>query len=253
MQTMKKMGVPLSLLYFLAPSLVFVSSVYFVIPALVKNGWSLFLSYNLFYFGLLTLLAGLVLGLYLLEGNALSWKAFAERVCIKPMRGQDWLWYAGMFLAGLVISAVFFPTRNWLAGIPFFAPPEIVPSFFDPRTVPSIVATEFLGYPLKGQYWLIPFYLVFFFSNIFGEALFNKGYAFPRQEAVFGKWTWIVNGLFTALFYSLFLRWYVFSSIGTCLILAYVFQKRKNLSILILWYFTVNLLGMTQLWTGIFA
>jgi membrane protease YdiL (CAAX protease family) len=63
--------------------------------------------------------------------------------------------------------------------------------------------------------------------NVFGEELWWRGYILSRQELAFGKWTWVVHGIFWNVFHSFF-YWELIALLPGCLALSYVAYKSKS-------------------------
>ncbi len=55
-----------------------------------------------------------------------------------------------------------------------------------------------------GQYYILAVWIPFFFLNIVGEELWWRGFIQPRQEPVFGRNTWIVQGMLHGAFHFSF-------------------------------------------------
>ena len=56
----------------------------------------------------------------------------------------------------------------------------------------------------KGRYWLLLIWLPYWILNILGEEFLWRGVMLPRQEIVFGKYTWLVHGFGWGLFHIAF-------------------------------------------------
>ena len=83
--------------------------------------------------------------------------------------------------------------------------------------------------PLQdGEYWILLAWLPMFFFNIVGEGLFWRGYIFPRQELKYGKFTWIVHGLFWTLFHLPFGWNLIFILLPILFITSYLVQLTRS-------------------------
>jgi len=254
-----------SLLLFGIPALIFFISLNLIIPRMVDSGQSWFLIYNLcLALPLALLLIGALLG-YRLEGREFNWPSMASRFRLNPMKLKDWLWAIGLAifmyggnhssLIGFVfacLALLFEGGENWkknliLSGIILlflFASYELW------RTEPFLSKfvihlksdqliefmrhfgpSDFMGFPTHGNWWILVYYLIILLVfNIGGEELWWRGYIMPRQELVFGKATWIINGFLWACFH-LFIHSTLFDLVRmmpTCLALAYVVQRTRN-------------------------
>lgn len=108
----------------------------------------------------------------------------------------------------------------------------------------------FMGFSLKGNWWIAPVYFSALLFNIFGEEFWWRGYIMPRQELVFGKWTWVVHGLLWA-FFHIFWKWNLIILLPLCLTHSYIIYKRKNTWIGIITHLTFNSIPLIALIVGI--
>ncbi|MFV8839125.1 CPBP family intramembrane glutamic endopeptidase [Salinimicrobium soli] len=138
------------------------------------------------------------------------------RMRVKKLNSRDLKWATGSFiflcLASFLIAKVLMP----LVGL------DATPFFF--RNLPLNHQTLFILY-------LWP---IFFFFNIFGEEFFWRGYLQPRQEVLYGKLTYIVQGLFWALWHLPMGLGLVIASLPIFFVLPAVVQRTGNTSVGIL-------------------
>ena len=75
---------------------------------------------------------------------------------------------------------------------------------------------------LVGAWWFFILIVVFLvFNSVLGEELLFRGVLLPKMEGVFGKWSWVANGLLFGL-YHVHQPWSILeSSIGGVFFLAY--------------------------------
>jgi membrane protease YdiL (CAAX protease family) len=169
-------------------------------------------------------MAGLVvaaLAAYVLEGNPLTWAAFAERYRLGRMRRRDWGWTLG----GLLVMGVLSLGANIALPLAWralrFTPPEAYVE----------------GAPAL---W---FTLVNLAFNILGEELWWRGFILPRQELVHGRWTWLIHGVLWALFHA-FKWWVVPAMLVTCLVIPFIAQRTRSTWPGIFIHFGINGLGI---------
>ena len=159
-----------SVLLVLIPSTVALLLLYYVVPALLeRTGRPFLLGYLPWWIGFMTLYFIVSIVAYRLEGNELSWKAFAERFRLKKVRGKDWWWLAALMVSFLIVGITLALLGDRLSAIPFMAPPSFFPPELDPSSPGGLIPGEFMGMPLAGRWW-IP--LVYFFGwilNILGD------------------------------------------------------------------------------------
>ena len=87
--------------------------------------------------------------------------------------------------------------------------------------------------------WVVAIVVLFVF-NIFGEELLWRGAIWPRQELIHGERTWLVHGFMWYLFHLPFYPWFVVSGLPQALILSYLFQKKKNMWLVIIMHSIFN-------------
>jgi membrane protease YdiL (CAAX protease family) len=221
-----------SVAFFGIPSLVFVIFIHVLLPALDRAGVPIFLNF------LISL--GIPLGLLILasciayrrEGWPWTWSAFRDRFRLGSMKRSAWFWAIGlsvfMFLAPSFLT---FTSALILQISPMSAPLQ---QMYDIRL------TSFMGMPLAGAWWLLLGYLAYLTLNVFGEELWWRGYILPRQELAFGRWTWLVHGIFWNLFHSFF-YWDLIAYLPGCLALSYVAYKTKSTWPGIIAHFAISL------------
>ena len=165
-----------------------------------------FLAAGIFLFGPLLLMAAV-----LLRRERQRKRSLSARLWLRPMNGRDWLWAVG----GLVAVAVLTAGIGTLL-LMFQSSKELHPSF---------MAFEPLG---PGRYWILGAWIPFFVLNIVGEEFVWRGVALPRQEVVFGRRAWLVNGILWLLFHAAFPWQVLLTLVPITLILPYVVQRRRN-------------------------
>ena len=101
----------------------------------------------------------------------------------------------------------------------------VLPALFDPRVALAVPPTEFMGVTLAGNWWVVAVWTGAFVVNIGGEELLWRGYLLPRQEAVFGRWAWLVNGLLWVVAVHAFMWWNLFGLLPTGLVTPYLVQR----------------------------
>jgi membrane protease YdiL (CAAX protease family) len=94
----------------------------------------------------------------------------------------------------------------WVSILPFFAEPPgySFDAIFDsPEILESLV----------GAWWFFALFLVFaVFNTILGEEFLFRGVLLPKMEGVFGRWSWVANGLLFG-FYHLSQPWGILTAI----------------------------------------
>jgi len=217
-----------SLLFFGLPCAVIYPGIYHFVPLLDSRGVPLIVSWNIFMMGVIALLLPASIMAYKLEGNEMTWDTFKERFRLNPITGKAWLWILGTFIVVQTAEVLITVSGVSLASVRFLAPPEIIPSFMDPNIELTIPVTEFFNVPVKGNWWLIFFWLGWLFFNMFGEEFLWRGYLLPRHELTYGKWAWLIHGLLWAFVFHAFMKWQYIGLLPSNLLIPFLAQKLKN-------------------------
>ena len=106
-------------------------------------------------------------------------------------RGRLWLWLIP-FLIGIVVWELLltpYATRLWTSVFPFFAEP---PGY----SMAAVFQSQEILQRLVGAWWFLGLYVVnAVFNTILGEEFLFRGVLLPKMEGVFGKWSWVANGV----------------------------------------------------------
>ena len=149
------------------------------------------------------------------EINSHKWTDMLKRMRVYKLSKNDWVWTISTFLllciASFLIAKVVMPELG-LDATPFF----------------------FKNMPLEGSHmWILYVWPIFFFFNILGEEFLWRGYIQPRQELQLKKWTWLIHGIFWAIWHLPMGLDLIFASLPIFFILPAVVQLRKNTTIAI--------------------
>ncbi|MBC8235136.1 CPBP family intramembrane metalloprotease [bacterium] len=185
----------------------------FLIPYLSKvTGWEAVI----FWF----VVAGLGLFLPLLitstlilknEGYRFNKKVWNERLRFKNMTRADWLWSIGAIVAIGILSAFIIEIIKAFVGEVNHQPPFMS---FEPLT--------------NGRYWILLIWFPYWLLNIMGEEILWRGTLLPRQEIVFGRFTWLFHGFFWGIFHIGFGWQLLITLLPILFIQSYVVQRQKN-------------------------
>ena len=95
--------------------------------------------------------------------------------------------------------------------------------------------------PLEiGQYYILALWLPFFVLSIVGEELWWRGFIQPRQEPVFGRSTWVIQGLLHGLFHFSFGLGVMFVLFPVVFSIPWAVQRSRNTSVGIVVHAGVN-------------
>ena len=156
-----------------------------------------------------------------------------NRMRIKKLSKTDMIWTAGGFvllsLLSFLIAKIILPLFN-IDATPFF----------------------FKNMPLNNKYfWIIYVWPLFFFFNIFGEEFLWRGYIQPRQDLLNKKFTWLVHGVFWAVWHLPMGLDLIYSALPIFFILPAIVQIRKNTTISIIIHFVFGAFGFLSLALGL--
>jgi membrane protease YdiL (CAAX protease family) len=218
-----------TVLLFGVPCAIFSVSLLVLLPALIRSGFSLFAVFNLTFLPPLALLLIAAFAGLKLEGRALTWPVVRDRFRLGRLTRYGWLWILGLCVFNFLVGA--------LAGSALENPPAELRIFTWPKEFADFMGalqntgTDFLGIPLRGQWWVFFYYAAGLIAfNIFGEELWWRGYILPRQELGQGRWTWLLHGVLWDLFHMFYHQtvWSFLAYLPVTLSISYVAQKSKG-------------------------
>lgn len=182
-----------------------------------------------------------------LEGYPISWSAISQRFRVRRMSGKDWLWTAAATVLALAAYGGLQIVERSLVSSGVIPLPGYVPAVIDPRTPADLSGIRaLLGGQVAGNWTVIAVNIILLFFNIAGEEFWWRGVILPRQELVFGRWTWVTHGVLWCLFHA-FKYWDYIALLPVTLGLAYVVQRRQNTTIGIIMHSVINGLSVLSL------
>ena len=226
---------------------------YFMLPGLMESFEYPFLVAYLIAWGggeTLIFLASMII--YKLEGNPVTRKAFLSRYRLPKMNKGDFTGFAVLLTFSLLTYFGLTFTAEWLGSIPGFAPPDFFPAELTPGAAGKLIPGEFMGFPLKGMWWVLVAYFFGWLFNILGEEFWFRGYMLPRQELTYGRYAWILQGVLFTLVH-IYWKWNLIAILPGSLLMAYIVQKRQNTMISILSHGFMNFIPMFVILQGILA
>jgi membrane protease YdiL (CAAX protease family) len=155
----------------------------------------------------------IITGLMILkyEGFKISKHTWTERLRFRKISVRHFIWgIGGLILVGLISGLT-------LKGL------ELLVGKFDHS--PAFMSFEPLNH---GRYWLLLVWVPYWILNILGEEFLWRGVMLPRQEIVFGKYTWLIHGFGWGLFHIAFGWQLLIILIPLIFIQSYIVQKTKN-------------------------
>src|SRR5262245_46850447 len=194
--TVPPLGMIGSLFCFGIPSAVLSASVLGLVPWMVRRGIPSFTILNV----ALEIPAALILVASLLafrlEGRPSTWPAFRDRMRLRTPRRKDWFWTLAALVFAFGMTILIDSVAEAYLRLRLFTVPAETHAFV------NSVRAGFPDIELSGR-WGVLLWLMF--SNVAfntgGEELAWRGIILPRQEVVFGRWAWLVNGVLWHLFH----------------------------------------------------
>lgn len=133
------------------------------------------------------------------EEGDLRWATVKRRLRLNaprdPGAGETrrklWLWLIPLIIAIAVWELALTPSLvdGWVSLFPFFAePPGYSPgALFESQAVLD---------RLVGAWWFFGLFAIMsVFNSFLGEEFLFRGVLLPKMEGVFGRWTWLANGM----------------------------------------------------------
>lgn len=175
---------------------------------------------------------------YKLDGYPFSKSAFVPRMRLDVMEKADWFWTLAMLMIAILSLTLLSFTQPYLRSLPFFSPhPAFPPDMVDLAV--NLTPGYLFEMPLKGKWWIVGVYFIGWLLNILGEEFWYRGWMLPRQEAAFGKYAWVINGLMFN-FQHTFQPWNLIAMLPGSLFLSYAVQRQKKTWMSIIWHGLLN-------------
>ena len=193
-----------------------------------------------FGFGI-TLLVLLALGLVWLfvlsmiivrrEEGDLRWATVKRRLRLnaprEPATGQPrarlWLWVVPFLVAVAVVQVVLASRIEnvWVSVFPFLAEPAGYSS-------DALFESQEILARLEGAWWFFALYVIFaVFNSILGEEFLFRGVLLPKMEGVFGRGSWMANGILFG-FYHVHQPWGILNSVLTGLLYSFPAYRYRS-------------------------
>lgn len=146
------------------------------------------------------------------EEGDLRWATVKRRLRLntprEPKTGETrhrlWLWVIP-FIIGSVIWDLFLAppvTSLWVSILPFFREPT-------GYSLGAFLESQEILQRLVGAWWFFGLFVIeAVFNSVLGEEFLFRGVLLPKMEGVFGRWSWIANGVLFG-FYHLHQPWVI--------------------------------------------
>jgi membrane protease YdiL (CAAX protease family) len=217
-----------TLWYLLAVGVAIALGVHLAVPWLVARGVPLLFAFSGALFGPILAAVLLALGAYRRTSGRWDRTAFVARFRLSRPSRREWAVFVAAAVGVLLLEGLLEPVAGWFVATVSLPLPPVLPALFDPRVSLAVPPTEFMGVTLAGNWWVVAVWTGAFVVNIGGEELLWRGYLLPRQEAVFGRWAWLVNGLLWVVAVHAFMWWNLVGLLPTGLVTPYLVQQYES-------------------------
>jgi len=165
------------------------------------------------------------------EEGALRWGTVKRRLRLntprEPATGEPrarlWLWVVPFLIGVAVVELVLdSPLENaWVSVFPFLAEPGSY-------SLDAIFESQEILARLEGAWWFFALFVVqAAFNTILGEELLFRGVLLPKMEGVFGRWSWVANGVLFG-FYHVHQPWGIPNSVLTGLLYTFPAYRYRS-------------------------
>src|SRR5215204_6588568 len=165
------------------------------------------------------------------EEGDLRWATLKRRLRLntprEPATGQPrarlWLWVVP-FLVGVALIELVLNTQlenAWVSVFPFLEEPAGYS--FD-----AIFESQEILKRLVGAWWFFALFVIYtVFNTILGEEFLFRGVLLPKMEGVFGRGSWVANGILFS-FYHVHQPWGIPNSVLTGLLYTYPAYRYRS-------------------------
>jgi uncharacterized protein len=165
------------------------------------------------------------------EEGDLRWATLKRRLRLNtprdPATGRPrarlWLWVVPFLVAVAVVELVLnTPLENaWVSLFPFLAEPQ----GYGPD---AIFGSQEVLARLQGAWWFFALFVInAVFNTILGEEFLFRGVLLPKMEGVFGRFSWVANGVLFGL-YHVHQPWGIPNSVITGLLYTYPAYRYRS-------------------------
>ncbi len=166
------------------------------------------------------------------EEGDLRWATVKRRLRLntprEPATGQPrarlWLWVV-LFLVAVAVVQVVLASRIenvWVSVFPFLAEPAGYSS-------DALFESQEILARLEGAWWFFALYVIFaVFNTMLGEEFLFRGVLLPKMEGVFGRGSWVANGILFG-FYHVHQPWGILNSVLTGLLYSFPAYRYRSL------------------------
>ncbi|MDH5654793.1 MAG: CPBP family intramembrane metalloprotease [Spirochaetia bacterium] len=230
-QKIKPASIQLQLAVFGISGITIFLGTYFAVPVMIDQGIPLIISWTFWLIGP-TFLNGCAVLFYYYRTERPDWKTFIKRFRLQRLTLKQALIIFPAAVLILILNDLLSFTIPLIENLPFYIPQSVRPELFEnpyEKVESPLDLKTFFGVELIPENrWLILFWIFFIVFGIFGEEMAWRGYLLPRQEAGYGKYAWLVNGMFWNIPFHLYTWSNIFSDMPMYFIIPFLSQYFKN-------------------------
>ena len=153
------------------------------------------------------------------EEGDLRWATVKRRLLLNtprdPKTGETrrrlWLWVIPFLIATVIweLALTSYVDGLWVSVFPFFAEP---PGY----SLGAMFESQEILDRLVGAWWFLALFVIeAIFNTILGEEFLFRGVLQPKLEGVFGRWSWLANGVLHG-FYHVHQPWSIPGAVISC-------------------------------------
>lgn len=152
------------------------------------------------------------------EGN-LRWATVKRRLRLNTPRDSKtgeprrrlWLWVIPFLIAITMweLALTSYVDGLWVSVFPFFAEP---PGY----SLGAVLESPEVLNRLVGAWWFLALFVIqAIFNTVLGEEFLFRGILLPKMEGVFGRWSWLANGVLHGIWH-VHQPWGIAGSVVSC-------------------------------------
>jgi membrane protease YdiL (CAAX protease family) len=162
------------------------------------------------------------------ETHPATWERMKTRFNLKKLTWHDWKWIAITLIPMFPLSIGMGMLNEWLLDVLNISIPWS-----------GIYEQQANNDLLSPNAFQVTMMIVVLLVNIPAEELLFRGYLYPRQEVVHGKWTWVIHGLMWWIFHCY--KWFSLPTIFfNSLLIPLLSHKTKNTTATMVSHFIGN-------------
>jgi membrane protease YdiL (CAAX protease family) len=138
-------------------------------------------------------------------------------------RARLWLWVIPFLVAVAAVELALSSSldNTWVSIFPFLAEPA-------GYNLGTLLESQEILARLEGAWWFFALFVITaVFNTILGEEFLFRGVLLPKMEGVFGRWSWVANGVLFGL-YHLHQPWSIPNAVVTGLLYTYPAYRYKS-------------------------